>query len=554
MPDSRADDIIRRLDGMQSQRAVFDSHWREIAQRVLPRADHFRVNRQPGDKRTEFVFDATAGLALERFSAAMESMLTPRTQRWHKLRCSNEELDENPEVRAYLDQVTQILFSARYAPGANFASQANEVYMSLGAFGTGGMFVDDLLGRGIRYRSIPLSELYIAENHQGIIDCVYRKFPMTVRQFAQKFGRDRLSDRQKGLLEKAPDQTIDVAHAVQPRDDVEYGKKNAKGMPWASCYVNLETREVVDEGGFHRMPYAIGRYVTGPKEVYGRSPAMTVLPDIKMLNEMSKTVIRAAHKLVDPPLLLQDDGALQAFDLRPGALNYGGVDEQGRQLVHALQTGARVDIGLDMMEQRRKVINDAFLVTLFQILVEAPQMTATEAMLRAQEKGALLAPTMGRQQSEFLGPLIEREIDILARAGVLPPMPDALAQAEGEVEVEYVSPLNRAQRADEGVAILRTLESIAPLAQIDPAVMMVFDPQAVARELADINGVPQKVLRTPEQLAEMEAAQAQAAQAQQLLAAAPVVASSAKDLAQAQSIAGASPAQQAPGIFPAAAA
>jgi hypothetical protein len=551
MADSRANDIIRRSEQMIAARAVFDSHWREIAQRILPRADFFRTNRQPGDKHTEYIFDATANLALERFSAAMESMLTPRTQRWHKLRCADQALDENPAVRQYLDDVTQILFSVRYAPGGNFASQANEVYMSLGAFGTGALFVDELLGQGIRYRSVHLGELYIAENFQGVIDTVYRKFQMTARQMAQRWGTDSLSDRQKGLLEKSPDQPLDVIHAVQPREDVDYGKKNSKGMPISSCYVNLETRALMDEGGYHRMPYAVGRYVTGPKETYGRSPAMTVLPDIKMINEMSKTTMRAAHKLVDPPLLLQDDGALQAFDLRPGALNYGGVDEQGRQLVHPLQTGARLDIGLDMMEQRRKTINDAFLVTLFQILVDAPTMTATEAMLRAQEKGALLAPTMGRQQSELLGPLIEREIDILARAGALPPMPRELIEAGGSVEVEYVSPLNRAQRADEGVAILRTLESIGPLAQIDPSVMMVFDPQAVARELADINGVPQKVMRTPDQIAAMQQAQAQQAQAAALLQAAPVVSGAAKDLAQAQSLAGASPSQVAPGIFPA---
>jgi hypothetical protein len=298
------------------------------------------------------------------------------------------------------------------------------------------------------------------------------------------------------------------------------------------------------------MPYAVGRYVSGPKETYGRSPAMTVLPDIKMLNEMSKTVIRAAHKIVDPPLLLQEDGALSAFDLRPGALNYGGVNDQGQQMVHPLQTNARVDIGLDMMDQRRKVINDAFMVTLFQILVDAPQMTATEAMLRAQEKGALLAPTMGRQQSEFLGPLIERELDILARAGVLPPMPEALMAAGGVVDIQYQSPLNRAQRSEDGVAILRTLESVTPLAQINPAVLDVFDAEAIARELADINGVPAKVLRTPDQVAAMKQAQAQAAQAQALLQAAPVVTGGIKDLAQAQSLAASNPSQQAPAIFP----
>jgi hypothetical protein len=276
---------------------------------------------------------------------------------------------------------------------------------------------------------------------------------------------------------------------------------------------------------------------------------MTVLADVKMLNEMSKTVIRAAHKIVDPPLLLQEDGALAAFDLRPGALNYGGVDEQGRQLVHALQTGARVDIGMDMMDQRRKVINDAFLVTLFQILVESPQMTATEAMLRAQEKGALLAPTMGRQQSELLGPLIERELDILAHAGALPPMPQPLLEAGGVVDVEYVSPLNRAQRSEEGVAILRTLEGVTPLAQVNPSVLDIFDPEAIARELADINGVPQKVLRTKDQVAAIAAQKAQTAQAQALLQAAPVASSSIKDLAQAQALSGNAPPQQLANIF-----
>jgi len=551
MADSRVDDIIRRQEKMATDRAIFDSHWREIAERILPRADHFRVNRQAGDKHTERVFDATANLALERFSAAMESMLTPRTQRWHKLKTGDPVLDEDQEVKEYLDALTMQLFKVRYSPKANFASQANECYMSLGAFGTGAMFVDDMVGHGIRYRSVPLNEIYIAENHQGVVDTVHRRFPMTARQAAQRFGLKVLPEIIQKAVEKTPEQNFEFIHAVMPRQDMEYGRKDYKGMPVASCYISLDGRTIVSEGGYHTMPYAVGRYVTGPKEVYGRSPAMTVLPDIKMLNEMSKTVIRAAHKMVDPPLLLQEDGALAAFDMRPSALNYGGVNEQGQQLVHALQTNGRVDIGLDMMEQRRKTINDAFLVTLFQILVDSPQMTATEAMLRAQEKGALLAPTMGRQQSEFLGPIIVREIDILARAGALPPMPDALREAGGMVDVEYVSPLNRAQRAEEGVAIMNTLQAIAPLAQIDPSVLDVFDPEKIARELADINGVPAKVMRSTEEMQKLNDQKAQAAQAQQLLAAAPVAASTAKDLAQAQALQSASPSQQAPSLFPA---
>jgi hypothetical protein len=472
----------------------------------------------------------------------MESMLTPRTMKWHKLTVQDTELAGNQSVQKYLDEVTNILFQVRYSPRSNFASQVHENYMSLGAFGTGALFVDDIIGFGLRYKSVHLSEIFFSENHVGMVDKVHRKFELTARQAAERWGVDKLADKIKTALEKSPEQKFEYLHCVKPNEDRENRRKDYRGMKYISYYICLTSRMIMSEGGYNTFPYAVSRYVTAPKEIYGRSPAMTVLPDIKMINEMSKTVIRAAHKIVDPPLLLQEDGVLQAFNTRPGALNYGGVDDQGRQVVQALQSNARVDIGMDMMEQRRKVINDAFLITLFQILVDAPSMTATEAMLRAQEKGALLAPTMGRQQSEMLGPLIERELDILARSGILPPMPKALADRGGDVEIQYVSPLNRSQRAEEGVAILRTLEAIAPIAQLDPSVMMRFNPDAIVKELAEINGVPAKILRSDEEIAEMRQQQAQQAEAQALLQAAPIAANSAKTLAETAALSGQQPA------------
>jgi hypothetical protein len=197
-----------------------------------------------------------------------------------------------------------------------------------------------------------------------------------------------------------------------------------------------------------------------------------------------------------------------------------------------LQTGARVDIGMDMMEQRRRVINDAFLITLFQILVETPSMTATEVLQRSQEKGALLAPTVGRQQSETLGPLIEREIAILARQGLLPPLPDILLEAEGEYDIEYVSPLSRAMKAEEGVGILRTLEMVQPIAAVDPGVMDNFDGDVITRLLADTNGAPTKILRSQDQIAALRDQRAQQQALQSGLAAAPQAADAALKVAQ----------------------
>ena len=268
-----------------------------------------------------------------------------------------------------------------------------------------------------------------------------------------------------------------------------------------------------------------------------------------MVNEMEKTTLRAGHMAVDPPLLIFEDGALQNFQMRPRALNFGGVDDQGRKLVHALETGANLPWAMEMSDSKRQLINEAFLVTLFQILVETPQITATEALLRAQEKGQLLAPTMGRQQSEFLGPIIERELDILSMAGALPEPPQEVAEmlADGLIEVEYTSPLARLLRSEDGVAIMRTMEQLAPIGQIDPTVYDVFDTEQLPRELAEINGVPAKALLSPEAVAKKRESRQQAEAMQQMLAAAPVAADAANNLSQAAATAASIP-QPIPGL------
>lgn len=537
--DSRAHEMIRRHEALKGARGNWNTMWQEIADRILPRQAEFVAKRSPGEKRTERQFDSTGPLALERFAAAMHSMLTPSTQMWHRLRVLEEELNEDHEVRAYLDEVGQLLFRARYRPAANFSSQMSEVYMSLGAFGTGVMFVDEFPGIGLVYKAIHLAEVYLAENAVGRIDTVHREYEYTARQIAQRFGVKELPDKVKAALERQDDQSkFTLIHCVKPNEERMAGRMDYRAWPIASYDVLLEGQTLLRESGYRTMPYAVSRYTTSPREVYGRGPAATVLPDIKMVNEMEKTTIRAGHRAVDPPLLLQSDGALTSFQSTPGALNWGGIDDQGRAAVQPLDNRANLPWAFEMVDAKRRVIQDAFLITLFQILVDAPTMTATEALLRAQEKGALLAPTMGRQQTELLGPIIERELDILGRAGQLPEnMPEVLVEMGGDVDIEYTSPLARMQRSEDGVAILRTIEAITPIAQVDPSVLDNLDPDEIVRELAEINGAPTKILRKKEDVDALRMAKNEQANAQQLLAAAPVAANAAKALAQAEQIA-----------------
>ena len=534
---------LRRLSELEGRRHNWDIHWQEIAERVWPASDEFLTVRSPGEKRSTKIFDATASLALEKFSAAMESMLTPRAQKWHTLRSTNDDLNKDPTVKGWFEEVTRILFQARNSPKAGYYSQMHEGYKSLGAFGNACMFVDDLKDGGVSYMQCHVGSAYIEVNPARKVDTLYRKYQMSAKAAEQQWGRDKLPPKvsQALGLDESMYKQFEFLHVVTPRTDRDVERKDYEGMPWHSYHIGVDDKAMIDEGGYHEFPYMYSRYTLNPTEMYGRSPAMLVLPAIKMAQEMQKTFIRSGHKMVDPPLLLHDDGVLgtgsKQVRLTPGGLNYGGVDSQGRPLVVPLQTGARLDITEGMLEKEREVINDAFLVTLFQILVDQPQMTATEALIRAQEKGQLLAPTVGRQQSEMLGPQINREFNILGRQGYLPELPQALAEAEGEYEITYESPAMRFQRSEELVGIQRTLEIAMPFAQADPSILGIFKPDEIIRLAVEINGAPIDILHTPDEMEEIQAAQAQQQQQQQLMEGIAQMAPAAKDLAQAQSAA-----------------
>lgn len=540
MPDIPS--LVSRYSKLKGERGTWESHWEEIAERVLPRQMGFLGDRTDGEKKTQKVFDSGPMIALDRFAAVMDSMLTPRQTMWHGLRCTVKELNDDFGVRTWFHEANRILYDARYSPKANFAGQNSERWISMGAFGTGVLFTDYEPGVGLRYKNINLKNIFLLENHQGAIDTVFRKFEFTARQAAQKWGEDDLPEKIKKALEDGgQEKKFPFIHVVMPREDYDKARADARGKPFASLYISEEDKELVaPEGGYTSFPYSVSRYVTAPDEVYGRGPAMLALPDIKMLNEMAKTDIRAAHKLIDPPLLLHDDGIMgnggMSVNLTPGGLNFGGVSRDGRQMIQPLQTGARVDISEAKMEQRRGSIDNAFLVTLFQILVETPRMTATEALIRSQEKGMLLTPTMGRQQSEALGPQIERELDLLIQHNVLPPIPQALVDAKGGYEITYDSPMSRMQRAEELVGVQRTMELLTPFAQFNPDVMDIFDPDALAQLTAEVSGVPMPVLRQPDEIASIRADRAEQQQTADMVGAAQPVAGAIKDIAQAQSL------------------
>lgn len=507
--------IIKRFNALELRRSRedWDGIWQQCTDYVLPRMGK-------NNKKNSFIFDSTAPLALSRFAAAMESYLTPRSGKWHNLISGNAEIDQMPEVMKYHETINNILFRLRYMPQANFANQMLEVYLSLGVLGTACLFVDDDLRNGMRYRAIPIHEIYMAEDFSGVVDVVFRKYSLTARQAASEFGDELPED----IIKDAEDpQRMEVEHefihAVFPKNELEGFKKSHFNV--ISVHLAFSKRKIVRESGYRTMPYAVTRFSTVTGDIYGRSPAMDIMPDIVQVNAMKQTIIRASEKMVSPPLLLGDDNTVRPFSLKSGSLNMGWLDMQGRPKALPLTLEGNLPIGMQMIEQSREAINHAFFVTLFQVLVERTgEQTATEVVQRAQEKAQLLAPAMGRQQSELLRPIIERELDIIIHGGSLEriEVPPVLLQfGKSELMPKYITPMAEALESNDAVAIMQAMQALSGLAGIDDRAPLVLDGVKAARDVCQALGVPARDLRSEEELQAMVQERQQAQQMQMLL-------------------------------------
>lgn len=508
MINDKVSKLLQRAEQLEDRRSIWEQLWQDCTDYVNPRRGDFSAVKARGsNQRFDKVFDSTAPLANEQLASGLHGHLTNAAERWFSLRVPGS--PESEPLRAWLQGTVDLMFDEVFSsPETNFVTAIHELYLDLGAYGTAVLYIEDKPGRAINFRSFHLAECYVSENAEGVIDTLYRKYKHTARQLVELYG-EVLPEKIVEQAEKQPFKEFTCLHAVEPRETaVNPDKRNALEMPFKSCYVLVEEKLMLQESGFMEFPYMVPRWSKTSGEVYGRSPAMMCLPDIKMVNEMMKTTIRAAQKATDPPLLVPDDGFILPLRTIPGGLNYYRSGTNDR--VEPLTTGSRPDIGLDYIESRREHITKTFHTDWLQ-LREGPQMTATEVLQRQEEKMRLMGPMVGRLQSELLGPMIDRVFNILTRRGQLPMAP---TEFEGQqLAVDYVTPVARAQKAQLVFNLSRFLEQMAPLANLKPEMLDNLDFDATFRWAHSTLDAPMMTLTNMESMAQQRQQRAQQEQA-----------------------------------------
>lgn len=512
MENDKAAGIIKLYEKLKSNRVNWDSHWREIAEFVIPNKDNvYQFDRAPGEKKFNEIFDSTAIHSNELLGSALHGMLTNPTNIFFGLSTGLSALDKNDEVRKWLQECVRRMHQV--LNNSNFQTEIHEVYLDIGSFGTGALFIDEDDKDIIRFQSHPIYQMYIDENYKGSVDTVLRCFKKPLKDLLDEFGDEAFQqDPMFSLASMDMHKEYEVIHAVLANTEYNPYFEEKINKPFKSCYVLKDKKIILRERGYDTFPYAIPRWTKISGEKYGRSPAMKSLSDTKMINQMMKVTIRSAQKVVDPPLMAPDDGAMGPIRTAPGAINYYRAGTSDR--IEPLLTGARIDFGFQIMEDVRTRIRSAFFIDQLQ-LREGPQMTATEVMQRTEEQLRLLGPILGRQHNELLRPLIDRVFDIMLKRGKLPEIPEVLAGVN--LEVQYSSMIARAQKTSELESMNRMFSIAAPLFQVDPTVTDNFNPDAAFKYIATTLSLPYELMRDEKEvkkLRENRAQQAQAAQQQ----------------------------------------
>lgn len=508
-----------RLSALRSARTPWWTHWREIADYLLPRRYRWLVTPNEaarGSSMNNKILDSTGTVAHRVLASGMMSGITSPSVQWFKLTVPEgpEEQDQaNPTTR-WLSECQQRML--RVMSESNFYPAMAQLYADLSAFGSANAIIYEDFDDVIRCYNPCAGEYYFANSSKGRVDTVAREFTMTIRQMVQEFGREALSEQLRAMVNDGRsnqmEQEIQIGHLIEP--NAEPYTEVARRFKWRETYweVGRRTDGYLRCRGFFDFPAMCPRWDLQSNDAYGSSPAMTALGDIKQLQQETKRKAQAIDKMVNPPLMADLQLKNQPASVLPGGVTYVNnlaTNPGLKPIYHMVPPVQELMQDIKEIQERIKTIffNDLFMM--FQNLQSEPR-SAAAVDARREEKLVLLGPVLERFENEALDPAIDRIFGIMLRGGLLPPPPPELHGTF--VKVQYVSVLAEAQRATGTAAIERVLATAGNLAAVDPTAMDVINVQECLQEYATLLGVNPKLIRSD---AEVQAIVAQRARQQQ---------------------------------------
>lgn len=523
-PINRRQRTLARKAALINERSSWISHWREISDYQQPRAGRFFAqDRNRGDKRSNNILDNTAVFGVRTLAAGMMSGMTSPARPWFRLEIEDKDLMESGAVKTWLHESAGVL-RAIFAASNTYRS-LHTVYEELGLFGTAASVVLPDFDNVIHHYPLTAGEYSLATSSKGVVDTCVREFQMTVGQMVEQFGSENVSETVKNLFQRNQlDQWVDVVHMIEPRKARDFTKQDSKNKRFASLYLEPgkdQFDKYLSESGFDSFPVLAPRWVVTGNDIYGSSPGMECLGDVKQLQHQQLRKGQAIDYQVNPPLQVPTKYKEASRARLPGGVFYVDSMGSGQGVRSAFDVNLNLQHLMGDIQDVRERIRQSYYADLFLMLANDTRSgtTATEIAERHEEKLLMLGPVLERLHNELLSPLIDITFNYASTAGILPEAPKEIAGIN--LKVEFISVLAQAQRAVASQGIDRLLGTVGQLAALKPDVLDKVDFDQAIDDYSDMYGVNPKLIIPDDAVAQIRASRAKAAQAAQTAAAMP---------------------------------
>jgi len=471
---SRAVELRLIGDNLFGKKTNLHNLWQTIADNFYPeRADFTRI-RTPGTELASNLMTGMPIMARRDLANSFSAMLRPRGKPWFHARTNDERINNDSRARTWLDDKSDVLRRIMYDDSAQFIRATKQGDNDFAAFGQTAISIDlNKNGDGLFYRCRHLRDTAWEENDQLVIDHLHYKWKLSARNLVKLFP-NTASQAVKTAAEKEPFKEIDCRHILVPSEEYDLTRKpGQKKHPFVCVYIDIENETILEETPLPLFNWVIPRWITVSGSQYAHSPATTVaLPDARLLQQITLTLLEAGQKSVDPPMKGTKNAIQGGVNLFAGGVTW--VDDEydeklGGALEEVYRSKPELQWGVDRENRVADLINKAFYLNYIQVPTPDGDMTATEFRGRVEEYVRNALPLFEPLEVEYNGGICDKSFEIALLNGAFGPPEDMPPMLRGkEIDWQFDSPLQAANERAKTQAYQDSAQLLQIAAQIDP--------------------------------------------------------------------------------------
>lgn len=519
---SRCREIVEQGKKLFTKREPIISRWQEIAEQFYPERADFTSAHDGSEDFAGHLMSGFPAMCRRDLANQIGAMLRPRGHTWFKPITTHDWINEDQNAKQWLDYAARVMRVAIYDTKSGFVRATREGDHDFATFGQCVIQIEpnyDL--SGVMYRAWHLRDVAWCENASLEVDVIHRKQNLEARQIVKLFkGKGEIHSSVTEALEKDPYKEFCIHHVVMPSDEYDMKVGNRSRFPFVSIYVDVENETILEEVPAKRTGYVIPRWQTVSGSQYAHSPATVIaIPDARMLQRMTLTLLEAGEKIVDPPMVAVGEHVQGGINTWAGGVTYvdADYDERTGEVLRPMSTDAKgLQWGTDREMRVQEMITRAFYLNQIHLPDVSGEMTAYETQKRVEEYIRNALPLFEPMEVEYNGALCDTTFEMLlelnAFGNLYEEMPDVLQGQD--IRFSFESPLQAAQSRANSAAFQQTAQVLATAAQLDPNIRYVVDLDKATRDAIEGTGAPADWL-VPKEQSDQAKQQAAAAQAQQ---------------------------------------